>query len=637
MNENTSSLGAEQHEVAGERGPVGERNQEVAPDERRQLGNLVERGGEDAHALACDDRARNASSTSERSWRHARTAKPPSTSAAIASPIERPAPGSRIACSGSSASGRLTTAVEPRARWRRTRPNGPSGSRAAHAQHVAPGRAVVDQPRDRAIEPHGPGGEEGDAVGEAADLVDPLGRPQHRRAARGEQRDEQADPLGTLGVEVVGRLVDEQHVGLGQQRAGDRQALLHAVRPAVHGPVGGVLEADGGEHGARPGHGLTAPEAVQPREEDEVLDARQAQVEGPVPGGDEAHAVAQLARAEPLAAEQRHAPAGGRGEAGEDAGERRLARAVGPEQGVDAAGVQRHRHAVERDGVAEAARERGRGHDGGRRLARLDHLSVPARPGRPLAFDARHPRPRSREHPNNGCCRGRLAGGASRRRARSRRRAGWRPTRRGPASAPRPSRAPAARCRSGRTSTRPRPSSAALSRPTSASTASTACVSAARSSSADVDERLRELLHRVALVQVAALERLHRQQRGGDAVARRHEAGVDDVAGLLAPQAPAALAQRLEHVAVADRRGGDLDAARLHRLVEADSSSSRSRRRPPRRGGWRRARSARRRRPRRRCGRRPARGRRRRRRRSRRRGRRSRRAGGRGAWTRSRR
>ena len=32
-----------------------------------------------------------------------------------------------------------------------------------------------------------------------------------------------------------------------------------------------------------------------------------------------------------------------------------------------------------------------------------------------------------------------------------------------------------------------------------------------------------------------------------------HEAHVDDVAGLLAAERPAALAQRLEHVAVADR------------------------------------------------------------------------------------
>ena len=48
-----------------------------------------------------------------------------------------------------------------------------------------------------------------------------------------------------------------------------------------------------------------------------------------------------------------------------------------------------------------------------------------------------------------------------------------------------------------------------------------------------------------------------------------HEAHVDDVARLLAAERPAALAQRLEHVAVADRRGRDLDAGGAHRGVEA--------------------------------------------------------------------
>ncbi len=53
---------------------------------------------------------------------------------------------------------------------------------------------------------------------------------------------------------------------------------------------------------------------------------------------------------------------------------------------------------------------------------------------------------------------------------------------------------------------------------------------------ADVDEPLGELLHRVAVVEVAAAERLERQQRARDPVARRPEAEVDDVAGLLAAE-----------------------------------------------------------------------------------------------------
>ena len=103
----------------------------------------------------------------------------------------------------------------------------------------------------------------------------------------------------------------------------------------------------------------------------------------------------------------------------------------------------------------------------------------------------------------------------------------------------------------GRTSTRPRPSSSPARAPI-------ACVDVAGAverlavAHAHVDEPLRQLLHRVALGQVAAAERLERQQRAGDAVAGGVEAHVDDVAGLLAAERPAALAQLLEHVAVAD-------------------------------------------------------------------------------------
>ena len=122
----------------------------------------------------------------------------------------------------------------------------------------------------------------------------------------------------------------------------------------------------------------------------------------------------------------------------------------------------------------------------------------------------------------------------------------------------------------GRTSTRPRPlERRGLGLDVAARSPSTAPVERGAVGEADVDEPLRQLLHRVAVGEVAALERLERQQRGGDAVAGGHEAHVDDVAGLLAAERPAALAQRLEHVAVADRRGRDLDAGVAHRGVEA--------------------------------------------------------------------
>ena len=179
----------------------------------------------------------------------------------------------------------------------------------------------------------------------------------------------------------------------------------------------------------------------------------------------------------------------------------------------------------------------------------------------------------------------------------------------------------------GRSSTRPRPSSAADSRSTAAWT-SVGLLERAAVAHAHVDERLRQLLHRVAVGQVGAAERLEREQRGGDAVAGGHEVAVDDVAGLLAAERPVALAQRLEHVAVADGGDRDLDAVLGHRRVEAVVGHHRHGDAVARQAAGvaqvdaRRARSARRRRRRRRCGRRRACGRRRRRTRSRRRRRR---------------
>ena len=82
-----------------------------------------------------------------------------------------------------------------------------------------------------------------------------------------------------------------------------------------------------------------------------------------------------------------------------------------------------------------------------------------------------------------------------------------------------------------------------------------------------------------------AAERLEGQQRRRRAVAGRHEAGVDDVARLLAAERPAAAQQLREHVAVADRRRRHLD--RRPRAIACGSRSWSSRSRPRRRPGSR--------------------------------------------------
>ena len=69
--------------------------------------------------------------------------------------------------------------------------------------------------------------------------------------------------------------------------------------------------------------------------------------------------------------------------------------------------------------------------------------------------------------------------------------------------------------------------------------------------------------------QIAAAERLERQQRARDPVAGGPETEIDDVARLLASERPTSPAKLVEHVAVADGGRRDLDAGRRHRGVKA--------------------------------------------------------------------
>ena len=56
------------------------------------------------------------------------------------------------------------------------------------------------------------------------------------------------------GVEVAGRLVEQEHAGLDDERASDRDALLLAARELGREVTGAIGEADlaeAGEHAAR--------------------------------------------------------------------------------------------------------------------------------------------------------------------------------------------------------------------------------------------------------------------------------------------------------------------------------------------------------------------------------------------------
>jgi hypothetical protein len=79
-----------------------------------------------------------------------------------------------------------------------------------------------------------------------SELEDPLGGVVEEVAVVGDRDDgagealqELLEPVDRLGVEVVGRLVEEQHVGLGEQHAAERDAALLAARELADDRVPG--------------------------------------------------------------------------------------------------------------------------------------------------------------------------------------------------------------------------------------------------------------------------------------------------------------------------------------------------------------------------------------------------------------
>ncbi len=85
-------------------------------------------------------------------------------------------------------------------------------------------------------------------VADLLDLVQQVRGEQHGRAGRAELADELAHVLHALRVEAARGLVEDDHLGPAEQRVGDAETLLHAVRVAAHLAVGAVQQADRVEH-----------------------------------------------------------------------------------------------------------------------------------------------------------------------------------------------------------------------------------------------------------------------------------------------------------------------------------------------------------------------------------------------------
>ena len=118
-----------------------------------------------------------------------------------------------------------------------------------------------------------------DHMGKVPNLFNSLSCPENRRAATRKLLHQSTDATGPFWIEVVRRLVDQQHRWLYQQRARYRQTLLHAVRVMANSNVRCLGQTDCLEQLApAPLCGAQA-KAVQPGEKKQILKTADPKVE----------------------------------------------------------------------------------------------------------------------------------------------------------------------------------------------------------------------------------------------------------------------------------------------------------------------------------------------------------------------
>jgi len=86
--------------------------------------------------------------------------------------------------------------------------------------------------------------EHDEVVGGVLHLAHQVAGDQHRPSLVGEVAQQLAHPADALGVQAVHRLVEQEDVGVAEQRGGDPEPVPHAQGEPPHPVVGHRLEAD---------------------------------------------------------------------------------------------------------------------------------------------------------------------------------------------------------------------------------------------------------------------------------------------------------------------------------------------------------------------------------------------------------
>ena len=88
-----------------------------------------------------------------------------------------------------------------------------------------------------------------EVVGHQRDLGEEVAADEDRPSLTSEGDEDVADPADALGVESVGRLVEDQRVRIPEQHPGEPEALAHAERVAAHLAFADAGHPDGLENG----------------------------------------------------------------------------------------------------------------------------------------------------------------------------------------------------------------------------------------------------------------------------------------------------------------------------------------------------------------------------------------------------
>jgi hypothetical protein len=201
------------------------------------------------------------------------------------------------------------------------------GARRAHADAFA-----CQETGDRSALDQATAMDDDHVVDGLLDLGEHVAGDEHRAALRGSAAQDVAQPANALRVQAVRGLVEDEHLGIAQERGGEAQALAHPGGVAARAPIRGNAHLDEIEHlvharRRQSGEGGEGAQMVAPRAS--RMHSADLEVRS-----DRARRIRKLDERLP---EDRRAPRGGPSQAEHHAQRRRLARAVGTEEAGDRA------------------------------------------------------------------------------------------------------------------------------------------------------------------------------------------------------------------------------------------------------------------------------------------------------------